>query len=354
MPWRRRCAAGCVTPLVRFEGLAGEFSQHDFGEVEIRYQDGTTEHVHFFASRLEVLAVGGGDAGARPAGRNAGPHAGRPPGGVRGHPAGRGLRPPEDGRPEVGPRRRGDGVESHLCGRGARSGPRGRGLLAVSGPEKGAVENLVGWVKGSFFKQRRFLDREDLARQLGAWLVEANTVRPSRATGVPPATRIAEERARLRPLKIAPADLALRIPGQRRADGRGAPRRASVLDAPGRRSRAAQDALSVSRARRIVAGRFGAEHVRQWQPGADRFCPSTARSASPPCRANAPAAICSGSTCSTSGPRRCLLTELIPPPRRAWIDDVERLHDLLQTVRRRRAPGRLRSRAHRAGHRGRG
>jgi transposase len=28
--------------------------------------------------------------------------------------------------------------------------------------EKGSVENLVGWVKGSFFKQRRFLDREDL------------------------------------------------------------------------------------------------------------------------------------------------------------------------------------------------
>jgi transposase len=32
--------------------------------------------------------------------------------------------------------------------------------------EKGSVENLVGWVKGSFFKQRRFLDREDLERQL--------------------------------------------------------------------------------------------------------------------------------------------------------------------------------------------
>jgi transposase len=28
--------------------------------------------------------------------------------------------------------------------------------------QKGAVENLVGWVKGSFFKQRRFLDEDDL------------------------------------------------------------------------------------------------------------------------------------------------------------------------------------------------
>jgi hypothetical protein len=42
-----------VTPLVRFEGLAGEFSQHDFGEVDVRYQDGTSCRVHFFASRLK-------------------------------------------------------------------------------------------------------------------------------------------------------------------------------------------------------------------------------------------------------------------------------------------------------------
>ena len=32
--------------------------------------------------------------------------------------------------------------------------------------ENGSVENLVGWVKGSFFKQRRFLDRADLEQQL--------------------------------------------------------------------------------------------------------------------------------------------------------------------------------------------
>jgi len=41
---------------------------------------------------------------------------------------------------------------------------------------------------------------------------EANTLPPSRATGVPPAARIDEERARLRPLKTARAELALRIP----------------------------------------------------------------------------------------------------------------------------------------------
>src|SRR5262245_16261418 len=42
-----------VTPLVRFEGLPGEFSQHDFGEVWVTFQDGSEDKVHFFASRLK-------------------------------------------------------------------------------------------------------------------------------------------------------------------------------------------------------------------------------------------------------------------------------------------------------------
>jgi hypothetical protein len=42
-----------MTPLVRFEGLAGEFSEHDFGEVRVAFQTGGEEVVHFFASRLK-------------------------------------------------------------------------------------------------------------------------------------------------------------------------------------------------------------------------------------------------------------------------------------------------------------
>src|SRR5215469_200603 len=42
-----------VQPLVRFEGLPGKFSQHDFGEVDVRFLDGSRRHVHFFASRLK-------------------------------------------------------------------------------------------------------------------------------------------------------------------------------------------------------------------------------------------------------------------------------------------------------------
>ena len=67
------------------------------------------------------------------------------------------------------------------------------------------------WVKGSFFKQRRFLDDEDLQQQLREWLVEVNTQRPSRATGVIPAERLKQETPRLRPLKVAPDELALRF-----------------------------------------------------------------------------------------------------------------------------------------------
>ena len=37
--------------MMRFEGLPGEFSQHDFGQVRLRYLDGTHSVVRFFGSR---------------------------------------------------------------------------------------------------------------------------------------------------------------------------------------------------------------------------------------------------------------------------------------------------------------
>ena len=67
-------------------------------------------------------------------------------------------------------------------------------------------------VKSSFFKHRKFQDMEDLEAQLAAWHIEVNTKTPSRATGVIPETRRREELARLRPIKVFPETLALRIP----------------------------------------------------------------------------------------------------------------------------------------------
>ena len=195
-----------VTPLVRFEGLPGEFSQHDFGEVRVRYQDGTEEIVHFFASRLkysrwaEVTLVADEQVESlvRALVDHVAAFGGIPLVAVFDRPKTVALKWGRDGVvTEWNPTFAGVALDLGLG-------------VEVCWPyrpqEKGSVENLVGWVKGSFFKQRRFLDRADLEQQLREWLTEANTVRPSRATGVPPAERIAEERARLRPLKIAPAD----------------------------------------------------------------------------------------------------------------------------------------------------
>ncbi|HMY80170.1 MAG TPA: hypothetical protein PLT98_15610, partial [Thauera aminoaromatica] len=76
----------------------------------------------------------------------------------------------------------------------------------------GSVERLVGWVKSSFFKHRKFIDDADLHAQLAAWHVEVNTETPSRATGVIPEVRRQEELARLRPVKVTAETLALRVP----------------------------------------------------------------------------------------------------------------------------------------------
>ncbi len=42
-----------AVPIVRFEGLPGEFSQHDFGHVDVTFVDERKKRVHFFASRLK-------------------------------------------------------------------------------------------------------------------------------------------------------------------------------------------------------------------------------------------------------------------------------------------------------------
>jgi hypothetical protein len=81
-----------------------------------------------------------------------------------------------------------------------------------AGNQKGSVESLVKWVKGNFLPGRTFADDADLAAQLAAWLATANT-RPSAATGVPPAERLAAEAAQGGPLPLTAADYGLLTPG---------------------------------------------------------------------------------------------------------------------------------------------
>lgn len=206
----RRLRPRDVVPLVRFEGLPGEFSQHDFGHVDVEYLNGTKERIHFFASRLKysrwidvrMVVDERVESLVRSLLAGLSSFGGVPLVAVFDNPKtitlGR-----EDGRiiwnatfAQV-PLDYGFGVE--LC-------------TPARGQEKGSVENLVGFVKGSFFKVRRFHDRADLEQQLTEWHHEVNEVRPCRATGVTPAARIDAERARMRPLAIAPEEYPLRFP----------------------------------------------------------------------------------------------------------------------------------------------
>jgi transposase len=56
--------------------------------------------------------------------------------------------------------------------------------------EKGSVENLVGFIKSSYFKAHRFRDRADLVAKLGEWHQRVNEERSSRATGEVPRARM--------------------------------------------------------------------------------------------------------------------------------------------------------------------
>jgi transposase len=319
-----------IRPVVRFEGVPGEFSQHDFGHVDVRFLDGTVKRIHFFASRLkycrhvEVTIVPNEQVETlvRTLVDHFAAWGGIPLLAVFDRPRTVALAWRKDGEvtewnPVFGATVLELGVGVEVC-------------WPARGNQKGAVENLVGWVKGSFFKQRRFLDDADLLRQLAEWLVEVNTERPSRATGVVPAERMREERSRLRPLKVRPEDLALRVPVVVGPTGDVVHDTHPYSMPP--------DAIGLSgtlylyRNRvRIVAGRFEATHARLFAPGA--------RSSLPEHRAEMVAAV-SGKRAKRYLKREHLLqlgrpaldylTALVHRRSIGWVRDIDRLHDLLQ------------------------
>jgi transposase len=201
-----------ATPVVRFEGLPGEFSQHDFGHVDVRFVDGRKKRVHFFASRLKysryVAVSPVEDERVETLVRSLARHfvafGGRPLMAVFDRP-----------RTIVTKGGKGRDVEAFNATFAQAIVEIGVGVEMCaprSGNQKGSVERLVGWVKSSFFKPRKFVDEADLRAQLAAWLIEANTRTPSRATGVIPEKRRQEELPRLRPIQVLPEKLALRIP----------------------------------------------------------------------------------------------------------------------------------------------
>jgi transposase len=197
--------------MVRFEGVAGEFAQFDFGEVIVRLPEGKKRTVHFAAYRLkysrwihvvlvpnervealvravlESFAAAGNGVPLRVVFDN--------PKTV--------VLKYEEGRP----------VWNTTLAQVAIDYGFTVELCTPRSPEqKGSVENLVGFVKRAFFRARRFADlTTDLPQQLAEWLVEVNTVRPCRATKEIPAARLAAEQGRMKPLPVAPADYGLRF-----------------------------------------------------------------------------------------------------------------------------------------------
>jgi hypothetical protein len=317
---------------MRFEGLPGEFSQHDFGQIQVKYTDDRVERVHFFASRLKwsrwVAVTLVPNEVAETLIRTLADHfvafGGVPLCAVFDRPKTVALQWKRNGEitewnPVFAYAALEIGFTAEVCWPHAPQ-------------QKGSVENLVGWVKGSFFKQRRFRDRQDLVDQLGQWLTEMNTERPSRATGIVPAGRREEERARLRALRVLPQDLALRLPASVGPTAQvlhdnhpySMPPEAAGLPAT----------LYLYRDRvRIVAGRFTATHPRQTEPGAVSRLPEH--------RAAHLAAI-SGKRGKRYLKRQHLfetgeaavlfITELVYRSPRLWSQEVDQLHDLLQTV----------------------
>jgi len=196
--------------MVRFDGLPAEFAQFDFGSVEVSFLSGDKRRIHFAAYRLkysrwvyvEIVPNEQVESLCRALLRAFERSGGVPLACAFDNPKTVVLHP-----------KKSPPVWNHTFAQLALDYAFAIELCTPQqARQKGSVENLVGWVKGSFFKVRRFQDMEDLLSQLEAWLTEVNEVRPCRATGEIPAVRLAEERPRLRPLKVVPQEYGLQFP----------------------------------------------------------------------------------------------------------------------------------------------
>lgn len=191
-------------PVVRFEGVAGEFAQMDFGKLPVRYLDGGSETLIFFAARLKysrmihVCLVEGESTEALIRGMESAARAfqglalinviDNTKAGVI-----KRERNPETGKETIHYQEQfGYFLQEMniLC----------EPAYPYSGNQKGAVENLVRFVKEGFLLARRFRNRADLLQQLIQWQHQVNEERSCEATGEIPAKRWDVERARLRPL----------------------------------------------------------------------------------------------------------------------------------------------------------
>jgi len=315
-------------PEVRFEGVPGEFSQHDFGSVNVTYADGTGEKIHFFASRLKysrwthVAIVPDEKVESLIRGLL---KAFESFGGVP-------LRAVFDNPKTIVINRTKEFIEwnptfVHV--------PVDYGFgVELCWPrranQKGSVENLVGWVKGSFFKVRRFHDRADLEQQLIAWLEEANLQRPSRATNEIPAERMKAERERLTSLAIPAADYPLRVAVTVGTTGFVEYERIRYSMPPTAIGIPGTLFLYPERVRIVTCSGIEVEHPRRPAVGNTSYC-SEHRVARLAAVHGQRAKLYQKrqEILELGPPTERLLTEWVHHPRINWKDQVEQLHDLL-------------------------
>jgi hypothetical protein len=198
-------------PLGHQDKVPGEISRHGFGQADVRFRNGETRTVNFFASRLEysrwVAVSVVDDQGIESLVRSIIHHfdamGGVPLLAAFDRPKPIGLRADKDGQViEWDPAFAYAAIQLGL----------GIEVRARRGADRGPGTNLGNWVKHLFFKSRTFIDEDDVDRQLSEWLRDLNARTPTELSGKTPAILLAEERQRLRPLKVDPRDLALRFP----------------------------------------------------------------------------------------------------------------------------------------------
>jgi transposase len=318
-------------PLVRFEGLPGEFSQHDFGEVKVEFLNGASQQIHFFASRLKysrfmrvsLVQDETVESLVRSLAEHLASWGGRPLLCVFDRPKTIALEWRKNGEvtewnPVFAYATLEMGVGVELC-------------WPYRAQQKGSVENLVGFVKSSFFKVRRFHDEEDLRQQLRDWHCEVNEERPCRATGIIPALRLAEEAPRLRALKVQPEELALRIPvyvgptGTVVHDGHAYSMPPQAISMPG--------TLYLYGDRvRIVAGGYEAIHSRKFvRHEGSSLAEHRAAMVAAVSGKRGKRYLKRQQLLELGEPAIRYLTEIVHRRPRNWFEDVDRLHQILQS-----------------------
>lgn len=211
-------------PIVRFEGVPGEFAQHDFGQLIVTYTDDPEEKLTFYAGRLKysralhVALVDGENTEAFLRGLEA---FGQVLGGLplinvidnTKTAVIRRLKDPATGQERI---QYNEQFAAFLAAVGVFAEP----TAPYSGNQKGAVENLIRFVKEGFLLARRFRNRADLERQLAQWLHWVNEERPCDATGIVPAVRLIQEQPYLRRLPFGEEGFGLSFSVVVRPDGR--------------------------------------------------------------------------------------------------------------------------------------